>query len=65
MFIQFLDCVHQMVRQHPNVFEFNGEFLVEMCRQSHQGWFGNFLFNTMRERVQVSASGETITSCPN
>jgi len=61
VFVQFLDCVHQMLRQHPNMFEFNVDFLVEICKQSHMGWFGNFLFNTMREREENGLSDRAIS----
>jgi len=50
-----------MVCQHPNCFEFNDRFLVELSRQSHMGWFGNFLYNTMREREENGIKDNTIS----
>lgn len=56
-----LHAYPQMTIQHPNYFEFNGDYLVEVCRQAHQGWFGNFLFNTMKDRVQNNLSKSAIS----
>ncbi|GMH56117.1 hypothetical protein TrLO_g7690 [Triparma laevis f. longispina] len=61
VFIQFLDCVHQLLEQHPTKFEFNINFLREVCIHSHSAWYGNFLFNTMRERVGNKIAETTVS----
>ena len=50
VFLQFLDCVWQLLRQHPTQFEFTGCFLRELYRLAHSGDTGTFLFNCERER---------------
>ncbi|GMH95979.1 hypothetical protein TrST_g6072 [Triparma strigata] len=61
VFIQFLDCVHQLLEQHPTAFEYNKKLLTELCVHSHSSWYGNFLFNTHRERLQSSISENTVS----
>ena len=43
IFIQFLDCVHQLLHQFPAEFEFNDKFLSDLAYFSRVGLFGNFL----------------------
>jgi hypothetical protein len=43
IFIQFLDCVHQLVNQFPGEFEFNQRFLSDIAYYSRTGLFGTFL----------------------
>ncbi len=33
VFAQWLDAVHQLLRQYPTAFEFNETFLVRLCRR--------------------------------
>ena len=53
VFLLFLTCVHHIVQQHPNQFEFNDYLLLVLARAA-SGFspFGDFLFNSERERVQ-------------
>ena len=43
IFLQFLDCVHQLVHQFPLEFEFNSKFLEEIAFHSYTCLFGTFL----------------------
>ena len=59
IFLQFLDCVHQLFNQFPNEFEFNLNFLSDLAYFSQTPLFGTFLVN----RFEVIASTNTIISC--
>lgn len=59
VFDQFLDCVHQLQLQFPDHFEFNEHFLLELQKQLYECKFGNFLYNSERERVQDDAKSKT------
>jgi len=52
IFLQFLDCVHQMIHQFPTMFEFNNTFLMELADQSSSCRFGTFLCNSEAERAE-------------
>lgn len=51
VFLQWMDCVHQLVKQHPSSFEFNCQFLIELVIHVHSGLFGNFICNNVSERT--------------
>ena len=50
VFLQFLDCVHQMIKQFPSAFEFNTSFLIKLAHHTFSSLFGTFLCNCERER---------------
>ena len=50
IFLQFLDCVHQMIKQFPIAFEFNTSFLIKLAQHTFSSLFGTFLFNCERDR---------------
>ena len=52
VFVQFLDCVHQLIFQFDEAFEFNVDFLEVLALESVLGRFGNFLLNCIREREE-------------
>ena len=43
VFFQWLDCVHQLLRQFPHAFEYNERFLLAVHEHSTSGLFGTFL----------------------
>ena len=47
IFIQFLDCVHQLHYQFPAEFEFNLRLLTDIAYYSRTGLFGTFLCDNM------------------
>ena len=51
VFLQFLDCVHQLMSQFPTAFEFNHAYLVKMVQHVYSNLFGTFLLNTVQERT--------------
>ncbi|XP_032899058.1 myotubularin-related protein 3 isoform X4 [Amblyraja radiata] len=50
VFLQWLDCVHQLQRQFPCSFEFNEAFLVKLVQHTYSCLFGTFLCNSAKER---------------
>lgn len=51
IFIQFLDCVYQLLKQFPTHFEFNERVLVDLAFLSFSGRFGTFLCNSYKEKT--------------
>ncbi|KAK5871714.1 hypothetical protein PBY51_004576 [Eleginops maclovinus] len=50
VFLQWLDCVHQLQRQFPCSFEFNEAFLVKLVQHTYSALYGTFLCNSGKER---------------
>jgi hypothetical protein len=50
IFLQFLDCVWQLLKQHPHFFEFNARYVLTIADHIHSGRFGTFLFGSDLER---------------
>lgn len=50
IFLQFLDAMYQMLRQHPTAFEFNENFLISLMDYCYSCRFGTFLYDSPRER---------------
>ncbi|WOO83038.1 Phosphoinositide 3-phosphatase [Vanrija pseudolonga] len=50
VFHQFLDAVRQIQRQHPERFEFNEEYLLDLMFHLYSCQFGTFLFDNERTR---------------
>lgn len=54
IFVQFLDCVYQLVHLYPGAFEFNAEYLLELSFHVYSCRFGNMLCDTERERETLA-----------
>lgn len=54
IFIQFLDCVYQIVNFFPECFEFNTAYLLELSFHVYSCRFGNLLCDTERERETLA-----------
>jgi hypothetical protein len=50
IFLQFIDCVYQIVQLYPECFEFNTKYLLELSFQVYSCRFGSMLCDTERER---------------
>uniref|UniRef100_A0A673YUU1 phosphatidylinositol-3,5-bisphosphate 3-phosphatase n=1 Tax=Salmo trutta TaxID=8032 RepID=A0A673YUU1_SALTR len=50
VFLQWLDCVHQLLKQFPCFFEFNEAFLVKLVQHTYSCLYGTFLCNNRWER---------------
>ncbi len=62
IFIQFLDCVFQIVNQYPDYFEFNTKYLLLISEHVYSCRFGTLLCDTERER-EIVASIRQRTHC--
>lgn len=61
IFLQFLDCVCQILFQFPSSFEFTSGYLLRIAQHINSGWFGNFLCNSFKEREQHHMMRKTIS----
>lgn len=52
VFLQWLDCVHQLLLQFPCDFEFTQMYLVKLAQHTYSNLFGTFLCNTQQERAK-------------
>lgn len=59
IFLQWLDCVHQLVRQFPCNFEFNATYLVKLATHVYSQLFGTFLCNSQLERKSANICEKT------
>ncbi|XP_022938924.1 phosphatidylinositol-3-phosphatase myotubularin-1-like isoform X1 [Cucurbita moschata] len=56
IFLQWVDCVSQLLRMYPFAFEFSSAFLVDLLDCMLSCRFGNFLCNCEKERQQCAVS---------
>lgn len=54
IFLQFVDCVFQLVNQFPNYFEFNSKYLLLLSEHVYSCRFGTLLCDSEREREVVA-----------
>ncbi|XP_018651092.1 myotubularin-related protein [Schistosoma mansoni] len=59
IFLQWLDCVHQIRNQFPHCFEFNESFLLKLGLHICSNLFGTFLCNSEKERQKASVASRT------
>jgi hypothetical protein len=52
IFVQFLDCVNQLLRQFPTHFEFNERLLLELTQLLYNCRFGTFLCDSHQDRIR-------------
>jgi len=61
IFLQWLDCVHQILIQFPNCFEFNNQLLLFIAHHLTTAKYGTFLFNNENERKSFNAKNVTVS----
>lgn len=61
IFLQFIECVWQIMQQFPNVFEFNENFLITVVDHSYSCLFGTFLCNSEQQRTREGIKSKTIS----
>ncbi len=59
IFLQWLDCVHQLLFQFPCAFQFNNSYLIKLARHTYSNLFGTFLCNNDRERKEHNVKSRT------
>lgn len=57
VFIQFLDCVYQLVEQFPTAFQFNSHLLTFLATEVYSCRFGSFLMDNEWQRVKDNNLG--------
>jgi len=58
IFLQFIDCVWQLLQQFPNSFQFNEEMLIVVIDALYSCQFGTFLFNNDKERNTIQIENQ-------
>ncbi|XP_074847586.1 myotubularin-related protein 9 isoform X1 [Carettochelys insculpta] len=61
VFLLFLDCVWQILRQFPCSFEFNEHFLIMLFEHAYASQFGTFLGNNESERYKLKLPQKTMS----
>ena len=61
IFIQWLDCIYQLMSQNYTKFEFNPNLLTFIACELFNGKYGTFLFNNEKERVKYKAKTNTVS----
>lgn len=61
IFHQFLDCVYQLYRQNPTVFEFNSRFLKRLFYHYYSCQYGSFLCNSEKDFETHDVNKSTVS----
>ncbi|KAK3580803.1 hypothetical protein CHS0354_025144 [Potamilus streckersoni] len=59
VFVQWLDCVHQLIKQFPCAFEFNEAYMVKLVQHTYSCLFGTFLCNMESDRRKHNVRDHT------
>lgn len=61
IFLQFIDCVWQIMQQHENFFEFNERFLLDIVNHMYTCQYGTFLFDSESKREKNETKSKTLS----
>jgi myotubularin-related protein 1/2 len=61
VFVQWLDCVHQLLNQYPDAFEFTIDLLYFLSYHVNTCLYGTFLTNSEKERVENYLKFKTVS----
>lgn len=62
VFILFLECVHQLLRQYPLKFEYTEQFLILLIDSSYSSLFSTFLFDSHSDSLdQVEVDSQLVS----
>lgn len=64
VFIQWLDCIWQLLYQFPTAFEFNEGLLQLLAESLYSCQYGTFLYNCERQRVNTDLKARTESIWP-
>lgn len=59
IFLQWLDCIHQLLHQFPEAFEFNMDYLLNLAFHYNSCLYGTFMYNSECERAEKKAKIKT------
>lgn len=59
VFIQFLDCMTQLLYQFPLSFEFTIRYLSEIARRLSTNQFGTFLCDSQLQQLKTNVTTRT------
>ncbi|KAK2720356.1 myotubularin-related protein 2-like [Artemia franciscana] len=61
VFVQFIDCVWQVMNQFPHAFEFNEHLLITILDHLYSNLFGTFFCNSELQRVKEDIKNRTVS----
>lgn len=61
VFLQFLDCMWQLLQQHPTAFEFTEAVLLYIRQHVYSCLFGTFLGNSDKVRDELGVQFKTVS----
>lgn len=61
IFIQFLDCLYQLMHQFPLSFEYNDRLILFLAENLDSHIYGTFLTNNIQESKKLQIEQETIS----
>ena len=61
IFVQWLDCVYQLLHQFPASFEFTDEYLLAIHDHVFSHRFGTFLYNNQSDRIKFDIRNKTVS----
>jgi len=61
IFLQFIDCVYQMILQFPIYFQFNSKFLIYIVEQMYTCNYGTFIMNSEEEVILNNIKSRTVS----
>eukprot|EP01100_Stratorugosa_tubuloviscum_P006660 TRINITY_DN2843_c0_g3_i2.p1 TRINITY_DN2843_c0_g3~~TRINITY_DN2843_c0_g3_i2.p1 ORF type:complete len:917 (+),score=344.67 TRINITY_DN2843_c0_g3_i2:122-2872(+) len=64
IFLQWVDCIWQLMNQHPNEFEFNESYLIEILDNVYSCRFGTFLCDNQNQSVNLKVVTNTQSLWP-
>lgn len=62
VFLLFLECVHQLLRQYPLKFEYTEQFLILLIDSSYSSLFSSFLFDSYSDGQELSEETQLVSA---